>query len=1079
MSEALPPVSLDDILITPVLAERAASQQPQRSARTPNLQAETQALHLLARQLAEQSQTMLKTLATVAQDLCQAGTAGVSLLEVSADGEECFRWEALAGALEGYAGRTTPRSFSPCGVCLDRQAPQLYSYPERYFTYFDKIKPSIVEVLVVPLMSPTQLLGTIWVMSHVETRQFDAEDVRIVTSLADFTAAALQSIHLRQTAEMALQQEQTARREAEVAHQALDESAQRAIEILESITDAFVCVDHDWRITYVNQEAAHLSNLHPNDMMGKTYQELQAWAIGTVIEHAHYRIMAEPEATHFEVLHRPAKMWLEVHAYPCKVGFSIYFRDITGRKQDKIKRRQAEAALRDSESRFRLIVESAKDYAIFTLDLHGMITTWNSGAERLLGYTEAEIVGQPSHMIFTPEDRESGQAQQELQKTLSEGRAEDNRWHLRKDGSRFFASGYMMQLHDEAGNLQGLVKILRDMTEAHQAKERDQFLSQASAVLAGTLDYKTMLFNMAWLAVPFLADFCFFDILNSHQQIERVAWHYSEATERDWFELLQHSTPPLDRKNHPITQVLTSGTANLVSHVTEAWVQSTAIDADYRQFIQEGKVQSLMTVPLVAHGRILGALTVCLTTNSNRHYTQTDLTLVEEFGRRAALALDNAQLYQQAQESNRLKDEFMAVLSHELRSPLNPILGWLQLVRKGNLSEAQFIKAWTTIERNAKLQAQLVEDLLDVSRILRGKLNLQSNRVNLVETIQAAIETVQLAAQAKSINLRFTVCDVEVRARQTPKSKIQTPILNVLGDATRLQQVVWNLLSNAIKFTPTGGQVEVRLEPMAEAPEGGTLGTQEPHDIGSHNLTPSHRPCYAQIQVKDTGIGIDRTFLPYVFDYFRQSDSATTRRFGGLGLGLAIVRQIVEAHGGMVEVASLGAGQGATFTVKLPMIAVPTNRPPNSSIVENDLNAEVNLEGIRILAVDNEPDSLEFIATVLEQAGADVTVATSADAALTLFSQFRPDLLLSDIAMPDMDGYTLMQHVRLLEASQQGAMALDVGEPIPAIALTAYVGDINYHQATAVGFQRHIAKPVEPEMLIQVIADLIQLHRDQ
>ncbi|MBD1909154.1 ATP-binding protein [Leptolyngbya sp. FACHB-8] len=1012
MSEKSSRISLNDVLITEVLHQRLP--------RTPNLQAETQALHLVARQLAEQSQALLNTLVTVAKDLCQAGTAGVSLLEVTPDGKEIFRWNAIAGALADHVGASTPKNFSPCGTCLDRQAPQLYSYPERYFTYLQNAKPAIVEGLVIPLMGTAQPLGTIWVVSHDETRQFDPEDVRIMTSLADFTAAALQSIHLRQTAEVALQREQAARQEAEANRQAFNESAQRAIEILESITDAFVCVDHEWRVTYINHEAAQLNDLQAEELIGKTQQEMGPWAIATVIEETHRRITAESGAIRFEGFDQPSKRWLEIHAYPCKVGCSIYFRDITERKRDKAKRQQVEAALYESESRFRLIVESAKDYAIFTLDLDGVITSWNPGAERLLGYKEAEIIGQPGYTIFTPEDRKNGQDKKELEIALTQGRAEDDRWHLRKDGSRFFASGYMMQLHDEAGNLQGLVKILRDITETHQAAEREQFLSQASAVLAGTLDYKNTLFNIAQLAVPFLADFCFFDILNNYQQIERVAWHHGDPAKRDWFEELQRYTPPADQGSHPITHVLATGKANLVPLVTEEWKQTVTLNAEHLQLIQECQVRSLITVPLIAHGRTLGALTVCLTADSNRYYTTTELDLVEELGHRAALALDNARLYQQAQEANRMKDEFMAVLSHELRSPLNPILGWIQLIQKGTLNAEKTAKAWATIERNARLQAQLIEDLLDISRILRGKLKLNVEQVNLAATVHAAIETVQLAAQAKSIVI---------------ESMLDAHVGLVLGDTTRLQQVVWNLLSNAIKFTPERGRVEIRLEQMASQ---------------------------VQITVSDTGIGISSNFLPHVFDYFRQSDSATTRRFGGLGLGLAIVRQLVEAHGGTVWAESPGEGQGATFTVRLPLTL-------GQESWQQDVQGSgepFNLQGIRILLIDNELDALEYSAFVLEQAGATVISATSATEALELFAQTQPNVLVSDIGMPDQDGYMLIQQVRSLPPEQGGQ--------VPAIALTAYAGENNRQQAITAGFQRHLAKPVSPEVFVETVVALVK-----
>ncbi|KAF3890086.1 MULTISPECIES: PAS domain S-box protein [Nostocales] len=1034
MSETVPSVSLDDILMTAALAER--------SPRTPNLQAEIQSLHLLTRQLAEQPQMMLQALVSAAKELCLAGTAGVSLLEVTHDGEEIFRWSALAGALASYEGETTPKNFSPCGICLDRQAPQLYSYPERYFPYLKIAKPIIVEGLVIPLMNANQPLGTIWIVSHDEARRFDAEDVRIMTSLADFTSAALQSIHLRQTAIVALQREQVARAEAEATRQALDESAQRAIDILESITDAFVCVDREWRITYVNQEAARLTKLQPEEMTAKTWQEMQPWAIGTVMEQTYRRIVAEPGAAHFEVFDEPSSMWLEIHAYPCKAGFSIYFRDITGRKQDKAKRQQAESALRESESRFRLIVESAKDYAIFTLDLNGHITSWNSGAERLLGYKEAEIIGHDSRIIFTPEDKETGQAEQELQTVLTQGRAEDERWHLRKDGSRFFASGLMMQLHNEAGDVQGLVKILRDRTRSHQAEERERFLADASQVLAKSIDYKTTVFNIARISVPFLADFCFFDLLNSNHQIERVGWHHRDPTMLNWFEQLQRYVPPQDYESHPVMNVLASGKANFVPYVTEAWMQTAATSADHLQFMRDCQMRSLIAVPLIAHGRKLGVLTICLSANSKRYYQKSDVAVAEELGHRAALALDNARLYQQAQEVNRMKDEFLAVLSHELRSPLNPILGWLQMIKRGNLDKAQTAKAWATIERNARLLAQLIEDLLDISHILRGKLSLNVGQVNLAATIQAAIETVQLAAQAKSIEIETTL------APQIP---------SILGDATRLQQVVWNLLSNAVKFTPSGGRLEVCLSMSSlKGKEQMTNDT----DASAVSCRVGKMTKYAQITVRDTGIGIHPNFLPFVFDYFRQADGATTRRFGGLGLGLAIVRQLVEAHGGTVWAESPGEGQGATFTVRLPL----TPAQPQEHEDNHPSEGAGSLQGTQILVVDNEIDSLEFIAFVLEQAGANVMTATSADEALALLTQFLPDVLLSDIGMPNRDGYKLMQQVRSL-LPEQGGQVL-------AIALTAYAGDINYQQAMAAGFQRHLAKPVEPEVLISAIADL-------
>lgn len=425
---------------------------------------------------------------------------------------------------------------------------------------------------------------------------------------------------------------------------------------------------------------------------------------------------------------------------------------------------------------------------------------------------------------------------------------------------------------------------------------------------------------------------------------------------------------------------------------------------------------------------------------------------------------------EEAERANRIKDEFLAVLSHELRSPLNPILGWSTLLLSGKLDAAKTTRALTTIQRNAKLQSELIEDLLDVSRILRGKLNLNVAPVNLVNKIRGAMETVRLAAEAKSIDLRFTVVDFSVEnedeltsSSAAAQSAIQNPKCMVWGDSTRLQQVVWNLLSNAVKFTPAGGRVEISLSSLTGdaslAIDDSSLVSTDDQIINNNDKTAS----YAQITVSDTGKGISPDFLPYVFDYFRQADGTTTRKFGGLGLGLAIVRHLVELHGGTVRADSLGEGQGATFTIRLPLLPAPLQvnreRSPQQS---HDLN------GIKIVVVDDDPDTRELVVFILEQQGAQVITATSAQEALLVLPEAKPDVLLSDIGMPEMDGYMLIQQVR--------ALAPEQGGQVPAIALTAYAGDTNQQQVIAAGFQRHISKPIDPKVLMQAIAELIHSH---
>lgn len=381
---------------------------------------------------------------------------------------------------------------------------------------------------------------------------------------------------------------------------------------------------------------------------------------------------------------------------------------------------------------------------------------------------------------------------------------------------------------------------------------------------------------------------------------------------------------------------------------------------------------------------------------------------------------ERSKLLEEAQAANRIKDEFLAVLSHELRTPLNPILGWIKLLRSGKLDDKKKEQALETIERNASLQVQLINDLLSVSKILRGKLTLNPISVNLQTIITKAIESVRLAAQAKSIEI-LTVFDANVEP--------------IFGDAKRLQQVIWNLLSNAVKFTPSKGQVTVRLERVG---------------------------LYVQIQVIDTGKGIKPDFLPYIFDYFRQQDSSYTRKFGGLGLGLSLVRHLVELHGGTIKAESPGEGKGATFTVKLPLML-------NPSITQGETQKDDNspdLHGVRVLVVDDEPDNRDFLTFLLEAYGASVCAAASAHEALSSLIEEQPDLLVSDIGMPEMDGYMLIRQIRSLPAERGGQ--------IPAIALTAYAGEAVKQQTHATGFTLHFPKPIEPVLLATAIANLVE-----
>ncbi len=441
---------------------------------------------------------------------------------------------------------------------------------------------------------------------------------------------------------------------------------------------------------------------------------------------------------------------------------------------------------------------------------------------------------------------------------------------------------------------------------------------------------------------------------------------------------------------------------------------------------------------------------------------------------------------QEAEAANRMKDEFLAVLSHELRTPLTSMLGWSKILRAKKLDEKATSRALEAIERNATSQMQLIEDILDVSRIIRGQLRLNVSAVNLLSVMEAALEAVRPLAEPKDIKLN-TVLD--------------TSVGSVYGDPARLQQVVWNLLTNAIKFTPKGGRVEVRLSKYfgcsisdfgftqsfpagryandkAQEPSNDFGLESDSENLDSSNTDESSNPKstiqnlksqYAQIQVIDTGIGISSEFLPKVFERFRQADSTTTRSHNGLGLGLAIVRHLVELHKGTIFAQSSGTGQGATFTVRLPLLQDNRGNRGNREATGEISSpvASTPLAGLRVLVVDDEADTRNFLSFMFEEYGAFATAVASVDEALAVLEQAKPDILISDIGMSEQDGYTLIRKLRSLEPEKGGR--------IPAIALTAYTREEDRLKALSAGFQQHLSKPIDPTKLIAVVANVLEV----
>jgi PAS domain S-box-containing protein len=673
------------------------------------------------------------------------------------------------------------------------------------------------------------------------------------------------------------------------------------------------------------------------------------------------------------------------------------------------------------------VVESSDD-AIVSKDLNGIIRSWNLAAERMFGYTADEAIGRSIRMII-PSDR-----QHEEDDVLRKIRAGEKVDHYettrqRKDGSPIRISLTVSPIRDPDGTIVGASKIARDVTErarqqalAAEHAANSERLAAIGAVVASTLDRETVVQKVTDAAVGL-----------TRAEFGAFFYNVVDIDTGDAYMLYTLSGAPREAFSkfpHPRATEVFGPTFR-----GESIVRSDDITKDPRYGksapyfgMPEGHlpVRSYLAVPVRGvKGDVIGGL--FFGHSQTGVFTEQHERLAAGMASWASVALENARLYTEAREANRLKDEFLAVVSHELRTPLNAIVGYARLLRGGVLSGDKAQRGLDTLERNATALTQIVEDVLDVSRIVSGKMRLDVQPVDLSAVVDNAIATVQPAADAKGVRLH-TVIDPRVGP--------------VSGDPERLQQVIWNLLSNAVKFTPRGGRVQTRVA-----------------RVNSH----------VEIVVSDTGMGIKPEFLPYVFERFRQADAGLSRKTGGLGLGLAIARHIVEMHGGTIEVDSAGEGSGATFMVQLPLMIVhprafEVEREHPQTATQDPLKVLGDLRGVHVLAVDNEEDALTLLRVVLEAAGAEVTTAYSGEDALSRLEAGPPDVLVADVGMPGMDGFELIDKVR--KSSNPAVRA------IPAAALTAYARSEDRTRALLRGFELHLATPVDPGELVASVSRL-------
>jgi PAS domain S-box-containing protein len=593
----------------------------------------------------------------------------------------------------------------------------------------------------------------------------------------------------------------------------------------------------------------------------------------------------------------------------------------------------------------------------------------------------------------------------------------------------------LMRLADHAAVALGNARLFAGEQAARGQAEararRTRLLADVSRVLASALDYESTLGGVARLLVPVHADWCVIHLARHDGAVRPVGLAYADpAHARLATETLRR--PPTGDWRDDVSatvQSIRAGRSVLVADTAAAGLDGFVADAGVRHLLLTLRPRSMLVAPLVARGRTLGSLTWLRITRAEP-YTPEDVGLAEDVAGRAAVAIDSARLYRraerarvEAENANQAKDEFLAVLSHELRTPLTSMLGWLRLLRSGHLDADKVAQALEVVERNTRTQAQLINDLLDVCRIITGKLELDLYPVELAPIVDQVAQSARRAAEAKGVA-------IELRVSAAPGP--------VLGDPVRLEQILTNLIVNAVKFTSAGGRVCVSL---------------------------ARADTEAVVTVTDDGIGIEPELLGHIFDRFRQADSTITRRHGGLGLGLAIARHLAELHGGSVSAESRGRGHGATFTLRVPLAASPspeTREDPAPATLAAD-GGHAALAGVRVLLVEDHPDTAELLRTVLGGHGAGVHVAGSLGEALATLAEREFDVLVSDIGMPDGTGYELVQHVR------ERARA-DGRPPVPTVAVTAFAGSEDRARALAAGFFDYAAKPIEPSALVETIA---------
>ncbi len=988
----------------------AADELARRPSRAPDYAAENRALVALARALAADPGHILQRLAETALELCRAHSAGFSLL--SDDGQR-FRWAAVAGEWARHVGGGTPRDFGPCGMVLDRDAPMLFSHPESHFEYLADATPPIDEGLLLPFYVGGKALGTIWVISHRASRRFDAEDHRVMTSLAAFASAAYQA--QRQTEErlsLAFEAGRMGSWEWHVAENRVVWSP--GLEALHGLEPG----------TFPGTFEAYQRDIHPDDREHVQRAVAESFA-GDGTHQLEYRIV-RPDGS---------ERWVE--------GRGRVFRDAQGQVTrlmgvcaDITERKRTEQALRDSEERMRTLL-GMMPAGVYTCEApSGRISYYNDHAARLwgrapsLGDTEERFCG--SYRLYWPDGRLLAHADTPMAVALREGRAFRNAEAIveRPDGSRITCLVNIEPLRDAAGRIVGAINVFHDVSALKEARDSLRAsesrlgaeladmrrLQELSAELVREEDPQALYEKIIDAAVGIMrSEFASVQMLyperGSGGELRLLAFRGFKPEAAKFWEWVRADS------RSTCGEALRTGRRSIAPDVELCAFMAGS--EDLAMYLQTG-IRAVQTTPLIARsGNLVGMLSTHW--RAPHAPSERDLRLLDVLARQAADLMDNARLHEQRvklvaelQEADRRKDEFLATLSHELRNPLAPLKNALQLLELSGSGDARIAPLRDMMERQVNHLVRLVDDLLEMARISRGALELRRERVPVSAVVRSALETSQPLIRAAAHQLSL---------------ELPGEPLWLDGDPVRLAQIVANLLNNAAKYTERGGRIAVAAR---------------------------RREACLELTVRDNGMGIPADVLPRLFEMFSRGGGADHGGQGGLGIGLALARRLAEMHGGTLVAASEGPGRGAEFRLTLPLAAGPEEPAADAPGVPRALPAR------RVLIVDDNRDAAHSLGMVLKYLGVDVQVAHDGAQALETLRAYEPGVVFLDIGMPGMDGYEVARRIRAARPSRMPAI----------VALTGWGQEQDRRRAREAGFDHHLVKPADLSQLQALLASL-------